>query len=340
MGASVSVLMPVYNGAAFLERSIGSIVRQTLGSWELIALDDGSSDGSLEMLRRMAEADNRIKVMTKENDGRGNTALNLSLMYGKAVGEWFFYMSQDDEIAPDCLQSLLRRAGETGAEAVIPDMLLKHSDGTTTTWPCSYPPHGDHSRILSGREAFYLSTDFSINGFALIHNRLMRDSRCDTQSFDSDELNTRLQFLWASRVAFADTTFYYYRGNPDAITVRFHPRQFQRLRTALLLKEAFEREFADHHHRIRLMRQLMWVYVNSVFFLFNHRHEMSDADIAVAEGLFLRFEKAVSFAGYRLDVLRQQNSWERTFALCYFFLGSCRPAERVYRLIHRLRGKR
>ena len=80
----VTILMPVYNGSRYLQRSIGSLTAQTYTDWELVALDDESTDDSLSVLKQLAAADKRIKIMSKQNDGKGNTARNISIMSKEA----------------------------------------------------------------------------------------------------------------------------------------------------------------------------------------------------------------------------------------------------------------
>ena len=161
--------MPVYNGSEYLERSIGSVISQTFADWELIALDDESTDDSRAILDGLARRDNRIRVFSKHNDGKGNTARNLAMMEKWAQGEYFFYMSQDDRIDADLLEKAVGEAEKRSLDIVLPDMLLEYADGTTSAVQGSYPPNGDHSLVFSGKEAFYRSIDFSIHGFALIN---------------------------------------------------------------------------------------------------------------------------------------------------------------------------
>ncbi len=183
--------------------------------------------------------------MSQPNDPMGNVARNISIICQYACGDYAFYMSQDDTISPRSLEHLVERAHVSGADIVVPDMLLKYADGSIGTWRGSYPPGGDHSVILSPIEAFYLSTDFTINGFGLVRMNLMSDKRNDTHYYDSDEYNSRMQFLWANKVAFAPATFYYYRGNPNAITCTFSMRRFQRLQTGMMLHDAFCEVFKE-----------------------------------------------------------------------------------------------
>lgn len=243
--ANISILMPIYNGSKYLPESIGSIIAQTFTNWELIALDDGSSDNSYEILKQLAQKEPRIRIYHKENDPTGNVARNIALMCQWTKGEYAFYMSQDDTLSSDCLERLYQRATESNADIVLPDMLLRYADNRLGTWPCSYPPNKDYQLVLSPQEAFYLATDFSINGFGLVRMPLMADKRSDTRFYDSDEYNTRMQFLHANKVAFAPGTFYYYQGNPNAITHQFSMRRFQRLQTGLMLHNTFCSIFPD-----------------------------------------------------------------------------------------------
>ena len=73
-----SIIMPVYNHAEYLSEAIESVLGQTFDNWELIIVDDGSTDESPEIARKFAQRDNRIKVFTQSNAGPAkarNTAL-------------------------------------------------------------------------------------------------------------------------------------------------------------------------------------------------------------------------------------------------------------------------
>lgn len=89
----VSIMMPVYNLENYLDRSIGSIIAQTLDEIELICVNDGSSDNSLRILREFEEKYNFIKVFTQENQGAG-PALNRCI--GEASGEYIAFLDADD----------------------------------------------------------------------------------------------------------------------------------------------------------------------------------------------------------------------------------------------------
>lgn len=98
----VSILMSVHNGESTVGESIDSILAQTFGDWELILVDDGSSDGSLAVLRRYAAQDGRIRVIESETNRGLPAALNLAA--GKSVGRYLARQDADDISLPDRLQ--------------------------------------------------------------------------------------------------------------------------------------------------------------------------------------------------------------------------------------------
>ncbi|MCD7781226.1 MAG: glycosyltransferase [Methanosphaera sp.] len=89
----VSVIMPVYNGAKYLENSIGSLYNQTLSDIELICVNDGSTDNSLEILEQLKDKYQSIKIISQENKGSGS-ARDTGIE--NATGEYIAFLDADD----------------------------------------------------------------------------------------------------------------------------------------------------------------------------------------------------------------------------------------------------
>ncbi len=98
---TVSVLMPVYNAAGYVAESIESVLRQTLTDFELLITDDGSTDNSLEILKRYAQQDNRIRLFSRPNRGLTPT---LNEMIEKVRGEFVAILENDDIAVPERLE--------------------------------------------------------------------------------------------------------------------------------------------------------------------------------------------------------------------------------------------
>src|SRR5712691_3655370 len=97
---TVSVLMPVFNGEKYLSAAVESILAQTYPDFELVILDDGSTDGSLRMLQQFQRRNPRIRIISRENRGYVKTANQL---IGIAQGEYVALMAQDDIALPERL---------------------------------------------------------------------------------------------------------------------------------------------------------------------------------------------------------------------------------------------
>ncbi len=109
----ISVALPVYNGEKYLIEAIESILAQTFADFELIMIDDGSTDGSLKILKEFEKNDSRVRVVTRENRGLATT-LNDSIDIAR--GEWLARMDQDDIALPHRFERQLKWLEETGAD--------------------------------------------------------------------------------------------------------------------------------------------------------------------------------------------------------------------------------
>ena len=121
----LSVLVPVYNVAFYLEQCLDSLLGQTFPDFEVICVDDGSTDGSGEILDRYAAMDSRIRVLHKENTGYGNT-MNVALDH--AEGRYIGILESDDFAEPDMLRKLYASAVSWNADVVKGDY-LHYTDG-------------------------------------------------------------------------------------------------------------------------------------------------------------------------------------------------------------------
>lgn len=109
----VSVVLPVYNGKQYLAEAIDSVLSQTFANFELIMIDDGSTDDSQQILREYEKRDPRVRVVVRENRGLATT-LNDSLDIAR--GAWIARMDQDDIALPHRFERQLEWLEQTGAD--------------------------------------------------------------------------------------------------------------------------------------------------------------------------------------------------------------------------------
>ena len=138
---NISIIVPVYNGEKFLRDCIDSILSQTVSDFELLLIDDGSTDGSGAICDEYVTKDKRVRVFHKENEGV-SSARNLGL--DNARGEWIAFVDSDDLISPnfceimidneyeDLIVSSFSRFGNTSENCMLENQSLSKKDFSST----------------------------------------------------------------------------------------------------------------------------------------------------------------------------------------------------------------
>lgn len=121
----ISIIMPVYNTGEYLHKCIQSILAQTLKEFELIIINDGSTDNSGEICDEYAKSDSRIKVIHKINEGV-SVARNVGISV--ADGEYITFVDSDDWIEADMYSELYNYAKVYNADIVMCDAITKYGD--------------------------------------------------------------------------------------------------------------------------------------------------------------------------------------------------------------------
>ncbi len=111
----ISVIVPVYNTKAYLGRCVSSIINQTYSNLEIILVNDGSTDGTGQLCDELAETDERIRVLHKENGG-SSSARNLGISHAK--GAYLAFIDSDDYASPEMFERLAQGLQKSNAEIV------------------------------------------------------------------------------------------------------------------------------------------------------------------------------------------------------------------------------
>ena len=123
---TVSIITPCYNSAQYIAQTIASVQQQTLTTWEMIVVDDGSTDDSATIVQTMSEEDGRIKLVQKEN---GGSASARKLALSMARGEYIQFLDADDQLEKDKLRRQITLMQEQKLQVSYPDWRFIHPDG-------------------------------------------------------------------------------------------------------------------------------------------------------------------------------------------------------------------
>lgn len=210
----VSVIIPVYNGEKNLENTVKSILTQSLQDLELILVDDGSNDTCARLCDSIADSDQRVKVLHKNNGGI-SSARNVGI--DNAAGEFLAFVDQDDEVEATMYEELLKKAEDKDYDIVISDFNLIYPDHIITYK--TFDIHDNYSDTYK---------DMLMHGYGgNVWNMIMRKSLVNSINLrfpehlrhGEDWYFTFRLFLNTEKVAKVDKSFYQYNlGNPSQVS--------------------------------------------------------------------------------------------------------------------------
>lgn len=224
----VSIIVPVYNAQDTLERCLTSILAQTWRNIEVIAIDDGSRDGSGVLLDVFSERDARVRVVHTDNRGvpaARNTGLNL------ARGEYIGFADADDWMEPDMIRRLVGRIEREQADIAVCGWELHTTDGMSLRTGTARA----EALVMNPQEA-WMAALVPAGFMGYVHNKLFRASllgrggsalRLDESLFVCEDLLFVLSCLKsATRVVYDPTPCYHYCQSAEGLTGSgFSPRK-------------------------------------------------------------------------------------------------------------------
>jgi len=137
----VSVVTPAYNAAEFLENAVASVQAQTIGDWELIIVDDASTDETAVVAEKLASTDDRIRLLRLEKNSGPSIARNAG--FAAARGEWIAVLDADDVYLPERLGEMMKAARSLDADILADNLWLKepsHGRNVRSALPRSGSP--------------------------------------------------------------------------------------------------------------------------------------------------------------------------------------------------------
>lgn len=218
----VSIIIPTYNVESYLRECMESVVRQTLHDIEIICINDGSTDGSLEILKEYADRDDRIVLVDKMNEGYG-VGMNIGL--DKANGEYIGIVEPDDFVPLSMYEDLYTVAKENDLDFVKADFYRFTRSEKTGDMHLIYnhlDSEGlDYNQVIDPFEKPYI-TKFTMNTWSGIYRRKyiekhhIRHNTTPGASFQDNGFFWQT-FIYAKRCMFLDKPYYMNRrDNPNS----------------------------------------------------------------------------------------------------------------------------
>lgn len=225
MNPKISVIIPVYNTENYLRECLDSILAQTFTDFEVLVINDGSTDGSVEICDEYAQKDARVKVFHKENGGV-SSARNLGL--DNAKGEWIAFVDSDDLLLDNALKNYFVITERESVDIIFSDYIVKSEHSQTVTKLQDSSANLDNisliKDILDGKIHGSLCNKF-------IKRKILEHQRLNSEiSYMEDKLLLIQLLLESPRVLYMNKPTYVYNQNNDSVTNKLTRKSLQSIK--------------------------------------------------------------------------------------------------------------
>lgn len=255
----VSVIVPVYNAEDFLTECVESVLSQQYGQWELLLVENGSTDGSLAVCERYAAECDRIRVL-RQMEGGASEARNAGLK--EAKGEYIVFVDADDYLADaEVFSDMVQTMENSSADILVGNYMR--------LWKGNLLPAKSHvsfSGFDRENEAFLFQGFFSEGTLSYVWCKMYRHSFLKSHSvsfgaydYAEDKMFNCACYIYGARYAFIEKEVYVYRKNDNSISHSYRKDSVECwMKIARDLQQLLERE--------NKVREYGCLVANTIFF--------------------------------------------------------------------------
>ncbi len=301
----VSIVLPCYNVEKYLKKCINSLVVQTYTNIEMIIVDDGSSDDTLNVAKTCANIDNRIIVFSQPNKGV-STARNVAIE--KSSGKYIVFVDPDDYVSNDFIEKLYNRMLETESDLSVCGHIKVYDDGKEV------PSQTSHEKIenkIMFKQYFIANSTFTtLMCDKMFKTNIIKENKIffpkDVTS-GQDQVFILDYLIYCKSVATINGNYYYYYQRVGSKSKRYEYYIFQKTLSKLeyikkiLVKNNIFSKYKEYY-KIRLYMNffsqgfLLYQYVESASFKKVFRQMKKDTNIYIGNTFIGRFFDIVFFA--------------------------------------------
>lgn len=238
MAPKISIIVPVYNVEKYLSTCLDSLINQTLKDIEIICINDGSTDNSLNILNEYVKKDERIKIISQENQGL-SMARNNGLK--EAKGEYISFIDSDDWIDTKMYEKMYQQATEDNAEIVVCNLkLVRGSDEELNDyWPIK------KNGLINREEAQSYLFKYPSYAVNKIYKKdfLIKNNLCFIKGLLYEDVPFWAQTVfYANKISYCTNHFYFYRlSRNGAITKKKSEKQLDIIKVVDITKKILEK---------------------------------------------------------------------------------------------------
>lgn len=286
MSELVSVVIPVYNTAPYLDMCLESVIRQTHKDLQIILVDDGSSDGvSPAKCDEWCKKDARIQVIHKNNEGLGFTR-NAGL--DVALGKFVCFLDSDDTIDADTIAECVKILEEQNADACFYGRKTQRKDGavyinTNIPFKLVYVDEEIKREFVTryfgdlpnrtGQNYIQASACCAMYARNIITNNHIT-FRSERECLSEDSFFNLEVCRHARKVVIIPKDFYNYTYNPGSLTKKYNPNKFVQTKNYYRLLKEYSKDFKECENVDVRVNYMFYVYLRQVIEYEVHAHQL------------------------------------------------------------------
>ena len=242
----VSIIVPVYNAETYLKDAVNSVLCQTYTDWELLLIDDCSTDGSLSLAKQLAANDSRIRVFS--NDKNSGPAHTRNVGIDLAKGEWLAFLDSDDLLKPNFLSRMVETGEELDADIVWSHYDELNKNGVRKPVVNAMPK----GCVINQRQAIE-SLFHNEPGIGSLCNKLFKKSLLHNNDLRINERRVRAEdweLIWRvfqvldSLVCIDDSLYEYVRQNESSVMATYRAGDFELMCESMRMMSAVAEKYS------------------------------------------------------------------------------------------------
>jgi glycosyltransferase involved in cell wall biosynthesis len=250
----VSVIIPVYNAEKFLEDCLNSISKQTHKDMEIICINDGSKDGSLELLKKIAKKEKRIVIIDKKNGGQ-SSARNAGIK--KSKSEYLAFIDADDFVSDDFIESLYQAITSCeDADMSYTDRMYSAVNANDLITANNKGKRTEGAHVLSFKEMNNLKSSAC--------SKMMKKSFLEKHNLSfaeglmwEDRLFSNIWKIHYPKIAFTPTGTYYHRYNAESSSSIAYQGGKKNLDSVKVFE--IEYDYYKKHNQLENLEKYKWL---------------------------------------------------------------------------------
>lgn len=271
----VSVVIPMYNTEAYIMQCLQSVINQTFRELEIIVVDDGSTDRSLEICKEAGAADDRILIFEQKKKGV-SSARNQGLE--AAAGDYVFFLDSDDVIHPCLIESYVKQGEKSNVDLMFctyikmdtPEIEKRMRQISKNIAEIQW----EIGRKADAKEWFYSKYEMELSciGGKMIRRSFIGQQRFDETLFSGEDTVFMHSLICRGmRMAYLDTEWYYYRMHSDSIThLNNMDKNWQKYKVSRLIRNQ-EFQTVCISLALRWEEQLVWSILSNYLIAINKK---------------------------------------------------------------------